>query len=281
VGRDATSRGRSSALPRRRPRSLRSGQGGTVATGFSPDQAAGVVIEDHGQGPLPLAGADLVDPDPLQVGAGVSSSLVSVHHPGDDAGHAAPADPPPGCRRALGAARPQPGRLVLELAGEPAPCRAQGTAVTTTPCVGPRTLGLSASSQGLLLPRSRARQRRGPSPRSNPGPRRRHTPQRSRSRSPGRTVTTRFPISGSSLTFSTTAPASPRPLAHPRVGRTALGPPSDLRVSPCRDRREPGRCAFSLSPHATHGNVSRPSFTPCSGGAVTPCRPPIRDMTRP
>jgi hypothetical protein len=71
-----------------------------------------------------------------------------------------------------------------------APCRAQGTAVTTTPCSGQLTLGLSASSQVTVLPRSRARHRRGPSPRSNPGQRLRHNPQRSRSRQPSRTVTT-------------------------------------------------------------------------------------------
>src|ERR1035437_3752975 len=106
----------------------------------------------------------------------------------------------------------------------PATCRAQGTAVTTTPCSGQLTLGLSASSQVTVLPRSRARHPRGPSPRSNPGPRLRHNPQRSRYRQPSRTVTTSAPVSGSSLAPSTTAPASPSPLAHTRHWRTAPEP---------------------------------------------------------
>jgi acetyl-CoA acetyltransferase len=61
------------------------------------------------------------------------------------------------------------------------PWRAHGTAQTTTSCSRQRTLGASASTNASVVPRSRARQRRRPSPRSNPGLRRRQIPQRSRS----------------------------------------------------------------------------------------------------
>ena len=43
---------------------------------------------------------------------------------------------------------------------------AQGTAATTTPCSGQLTRGASASRKVRVLPRSRARQRRRPSPAS-------------------------------------------------------------------------------------------------------------------
>ena len=48
----------------------------------------------------------------------------------------------------------------------PAPCRAHGTAATTTPCSGQRTRGASAFSIACTTLRSRARHRRRPSPRS-------------------------------------------------------------------------------------------------------------------
>ena len=48
----------------------------------------------------------------------------------------------------------------------PAPCRAHGTAATTTPCTGQRTRGASASTNARTRPRSTARHRRRPSPRS-------------------------------------------------------------------------------------------------------------------
>src|ERR1035437_9169779 len=92
---------------------------GAIAARLSPDQVAGVVVEDHGQVALPLAVADLVDPDPLEVGEEVSPSLLAAYHPGDDGGHTAPADPQQDRHRALGAAGHQPGHLVLELGGEP------------------------------------------------------------------------------------------------------------------------------------------------------------------
>ena len=60
------------------------GQGGPVPARLSPDQVAGVVVEDHGQVALPLAVADLVDPDPLEVGKEVAPSLLAAHHQGDD-----------------------------------------------------------------------------------------------------------------------------------------------------------------------------------------------------
>jgi hypothetical protein len=48
----------------------------------------------------------------------------------------------------------------------PAPCRAHGTAATTTPCSGHATLGASASIITRTVPRSSARHQRRPSPRS-------------------------------------------------------------------------------------------------------------------
>jgi hypothetical protein len=48
----------------------------------------------------------------------------------------------------------------------PAPCRAQGTAATVAPCTRQFTRGESASSQTGTVPRSNARHRRRPCPRS-------------------------------------------------------------------------------------------------------------------
>lgn len=46
----------------------------------------------------------------------------------------------------------------------PAPCRAHGTAATTTPWAGHSTRGASASSHAVTVPRSSARHRRRPLP---------------------------------------------------------------------------------------------------------------------
>jgi hypothetical protein len=48
----------------------------------------------------------------------------------------------------------------------PAPCRAHGTAATTTPCTGQLTRGASASSKTIVVPTSNDRHRRRPPPKS-------------------------------------------------------------------------------------------------------------------
>ena len=48
----------------------------------------------------------------------------------------------------------------------PAPCRAHGTAATTTPRTGQHTRGASASTNARTAPTSRVRHRRRPPPRS-------------------------------------------------------------------------------------------------------------------
>jgi hypothetical protein len=103
------------------------------------------------------------------------------------------------------------------------------------------------------VPRSSARQRRRPSPRSNPGHRRRHTPQRSRSRQTGRTATT---ISSSSpiCTSCTTTRCKPNSRAHTLVARTSH--PARFQSSRSRNPRRGAACALDqglTSPTGTAG----------------------------
>jgi hypothetical protein len=105
------------------------------------------------------------------------------------------------------------------------PCLAHGTAQTTTPWRRHVTLGASASTNASVVPRSSARQRRRPSPKSNPGDRRRQIPQRSRSRHDGRAQTTTSP-SSPIPTPSMTARCRPSRRAHTLVPRTSSPLPS-------------------------------------------------------
>ena len=89
------------------------GRRGGVAALARPHQPAGVVIDHTQQVTLPLAVADLVDPDPAQ-------ALQPVGAPG----HAAVSS-----------------KTVVNRD----PCRAHGTATTITPCSGQPTRGASAS----------------------------------------------------------------------------------------------------------------------------------------
>jgi hypothetical protein len=65
-------------------------KGGLLPAGCSPHQPAGVVVDHHGQVPLPTFVGDLVDPDPTEVGEPVVHGLDVGPDPGDDRTHAAP-----------------------------------------------------------------------------------------------------------------------------------------------------------------------------------------------
>jgi hypothetical protein len=94
-------------------------QGGLAGAWRGPDQPALVVVDDHGQGPLALLVADLVDPDAAQPLQQVDLGGLLGRDPGTD-----PSDGPPRHpqqlrhRDACGVGR-QPGGGVLEGAGEP------------------------------------------------------------------------------------------------------------------------------------------------------------------
>jgi hypothetical protein len=197
-----------------------------VTTGRSPDQAAGVVIDDDGQVALTLAMRDLIDPDPSQTVEQIDLALRLIADAFADRADRPPGDThqlrDSGLRRVDG----QPPRLVLKRPGEPRVVTRHGTAQTTTPCRRQRTLGASASTNASVVPRSNARQRRRPSPRSYPGLRRRQTPQRSRSRHTGLTATM---ISSSEpiCTSSTTTRCKPSSRAHTLVLRTSHLAPLD------------------------------------------------------
>jgi hypothetical protein len=113
----------------------------------------------------------------------------------------------------------------------PAPCRAHGTAATTTPCRGQHTRGASASTNARTVPRSNARHRRRPAPRSYPGLRRRQTPHCRRRPRPGRTAATITPSPSSNSTRSTTVFSTPSNPAHNLALRTPFSRhlSSDLR----------------------------------------------------
>jgi len=74
----------------------------------------------------------------------------------------------------------------------------------------------------LVVPASKARQRRRPPPRSYPGDRRPHWPQRPRAYASGRTDTTIAPVSLSKRTPSTTVRTSPHPRSHTLLFRTLI-----------------------------------------------------------
>src|SRR4029453_9282471 len=107
----------------------------------------------------------------------------------------------------------------------PAPCRAHGTAATTTPCWEQATLGASASRNAWIVPRSSVRQRRRPSPWSYPGQRRGQTPQRRRWLLVGRTVATTACASSSYWTCSMTMCSTPSSRFHNLADRTPFHPP--------------------------------------------------------
>src|SRR4051794_15979389 len=92
-----------------------------VAAGRGPHQPAGVVVDDDGQIALPLAVADLVDPDPTQPGEQVAPPGRLGRDTFTDRTDRAPRDPQQlgdGLARAL---HRQPRRLVLEGPGKARP----------------------------------------------------------------------------------------------------------------------------------------------------------------
>jgi len=139
----------------------------------------------------------------------------------------------------------------------PALCRAHGTAITVAPCSGQSTRGASASSSTCTVPRSNARHRRRPSPRSYHGAFRWHRPHRPRAPRRGRTwATTNISSSSnstSSITVRLSTPSSPR---HRLMLRTPFlrSLVSDLRQA--RNLTESGVLP-RYDAQTTHGSVRR------------------------
>ena len=94
-------------------------QSGLLPAGCGPHQPAGIVVDHHGQVPLPALVGDLIDPDPPQVGEPVMHRLDVGPDPGDDRADGAPGDPHQLGDRALGALGSQPGDLLVEGVGMP------------------------------------------------------------------------------------------------------------------------------------------------------------------
>ena len=119
------------------------------------------------------------------------------------------------------------------------PCRAHGTAATITPWVAQRTRGASACRNTRVVPASRPRHRRGPSPLSYRGDRQSHRPHRPCRDRVGRTVATNTssPPWVSSSTFSTTVCATPSTDRHTLTARNAVPPDRELTF----DSQEPSQ----------------------------------------
>ena len=96
----------------------------------------------------------------------------------------------------------------------PVACRAHGTARTVGPWSGQFTRGASASSHTGIVPRSKVRHRRRPSPRSYHGERRPQRPQPLEARRVGRTHATRTCSSSSYSIPSTTVFSTPNTARH-------------------------------------------------------------------
>jgi hypothetical protein len=107
----------------------------------------------------------------------------------------------------------------------PAVWRAHGTARTVGPCVRQFTRGASASSHTGTVPRSSARQRRRPSPRSYQDERRPQRPQRPEARLVGRTDATTPPASSSNSMHSMTVFSTPKRARHRLAFRTPFSAP--------------------------------------------------------
>jgi hypothetical protein len=139
-------------------------QRGLVMAGRGPDQPAGVVVDHHRQVAVALAVGDLVDADAPQPsrrstpGSASSATRVRIRPTVRQATRSSSATAAWEVWTASHAA------VSSKLGVNPAPCRAQGTAATTTPWWRQRTLGASASNNAGTVPRSSAVQRRRPSP---------------------------------------------------------------------------------------------------------------------
>src|ERR1700691_3197618 len=154
------------------------------------------------------------------------------------------------------------------------PCRAHGTRATTTPWRRQDTRGASASTNAFVAPRSSARHRRLPSPRSYPDARRPHTPQRDGSRNLGRTRTTT--ASSSTTTPSTTARPTPTNRANTLPLRTP--PPAFLENQPLTaGTLEAERRAPTYTPTDPLGPPHFPPATSKWNKSAWSGRPPLSD----
>jgi hypothetical protein len=82
-----------------------------------PDQAAGVMVDDHREVALPAFVADLIDPDPAQPVEAVHLGVDVGTHPRDDRPDRAPRDPHQLGHRGLRALHRQPRDLIIEEPG--------------------------------------------------------------------------------------------------------------------------------------------------------------------
>ena len=156
----------------------------------------------------------------------------------------------------------QPGRRVIEVPGVTGAVASPRHRGHRRPMGrGSCTRGASASRNTRIVPRSRARHRRRPSPRSYPGARRPHRPQRPRGFAFGRTDTTTASAASSKSTPSTTVRVNPRHRCHTLVFRTPSLPPC-FEPSDSPKRKKQAGCDRG-SPHpATHGSVRRAETVP-------------------
>jgi hypothetical protein len=122
------------------------------------------VVHHDDQILVALLVGDLVDADAPEVLEGILGGPGVGDHPGDDGADGAPGDPHELAHGRLRAVRRQPGHLVVEGMGVAGAVAGPGTEATTTPWVLQVTLGASASRYALIVPRSRLRHRRRPSP---------------------------------------------------------------------------------------------------------------------
>jgi hypothetical protein len=90
-----------------------------VLTRCGPHQPAGVMIDHHGQVPMPLLVGDLVDTDPAQPVVPVGQPAAIGPHPRHDRTHRAPADPHQLAHRRLGRVHRQPRHRGIEGPGMP------------------------------------------------------------------------------------------------------------------------------------------------------------------
>jgi hypothetical protein len=102
-------------------------QGGGVAPRSSPDQPAGVVVDDDDEVAPALAVADLIDAQAAETGEAVEPRVALGHHPGDDPPNGPPGDPHQLHDRGLADLGGQPGGLVIE---------GPGAAALDARCVG-------------------------------------------------------------------------------------------------------------------------------------------------
>ena len=92
-------------------------QGGHVPSRRRPDQAPGVVVDDHGDEAVPALVGDLVDPDAPEALEAVDPGVDVGRYPGDDRPDTSPGDAHELGDRRLGGLHGEPGDTVIEVAG--------------------------------------------------------------------------------------------------------------------------------------------------------------------